>query len=387
MPRRAALSTSSEWAKGGSATIRMSSCRLVQHALAVGVGRPPCCGGEGAGLVRVAAAAGDQHRRLRMGGDRRGVAGGDAAGAEDADAQRVHSSSPKVSTVCSVSGSPRSSRSNSAGASPERHLCRDQRQQVQHAPHAAAAPPSATAAASTSDSSRRGRRRRSASRPAAPGCGGTPRRDAGRAPRPGRSRGRRPGPNRPPPGSPRPAPPARPTPRSPHRRRARRSRCLTISATDPAAGSSASAAPSRSAVSRRDATGSTAITWRAGGPRRLRHDLAGHAEAEHHDDIADPDLGIVHAVQRHRADMREDADPRVGALRQHPRHASRARDMVGAVAPGAVDALAGPAARRRRCRPRRSRRPPHSRGCAPDSPSSACRRRGTAGWPRPSAWP
>ena len=45
-------------------------------------------------------------------------------------------------------------------------------------------------------------------------------------------------------------------------------------------------------------------------------DLAWNAETEHGHHIADAELRIVDAVQRDRADVREDADARVGAVGQ-----------------------------------------------------------------------
>ena len=57
-------------------------------------------------------------------------------------------------------------------------------------------------------------------------------------------------------------------------------------------------------------------------------------------------LASCDAVQRHRADMREDADARVGAVREQAGGGVvLAHDMRGAVAPGAEDELAGPDAR------------------------------------------
>ena len=105
--------------------------RFVEHAARVRPGGGAELAGERGNFRLIAAAARDELRSIGQRCDRRGVTPRDAAAAEQADAQTTHVGEPKVSTVCSIPGSPASMRANRAGASLEGHAVRDQRQQVQ----------------------------------------------------------------------------------------------------------------------------------------------------------------------------------------------------------------------------------------------------------------
>ena len=76
-------------------------------------------------------------------------------------------------------------------------------------------------------------------------------------------------------------------------------------------------------------------------PAGLGCDLPKNAEAEDDDGITASQLRVVHAVERHGADMREDADARVGTFGQEPRQSlALSHHMLRAVTPGAEHMLA-----------------------------------------------
>ena len=118
---------------------------------------------------------------------------------------------------------------------------------------------------------------------------------------------------------------------------------LTRSATEPAVGSSTRSAPSRSAMLAAALHRVDPDDRGARGARGLQHDLPRHAEPEHHDEVAEADAGVVHAVQRDRADVRKDADARVGAFRHELcLRLVLAHHMDAAMVPGAEHELARP---------------------------------------------
>ena len=78
----------------------------------------------------------------------------------------------------------------------------------------------------------------------------------------------------------------------------------------------------------------------AGAAGELGDDLADDAQAEDGDGFADVDLRIQRAVQRDRADLREDTQHWIGLRRQNARpRIVGADDVLGAMTPGAEHAL------------------------------------------------
>ena len=97
--------------------------RFVEHATHVGPrggAELPC---ERGNFLLIAPTARDEVRSIGQRCDRCGVAPGDAAAAEQADAQSTHVRKPNVSTVCSIPGSPASIRAKRAGASSKGTVC------------------------------------------------------------------------------------------------------------------------------------------------------------------------------------------------------------------------------------------------------------------------